>query len=130
MCKFDKKHNTSLRYQIAADLSMERYALVFGANNFGALILQTIITSVVVDSRGLGLAIIPQVSCPIIKSSVGVADLFRCPLITVANSIIVCSFAVHHIRQLLLSHCCSFFTAGTVYHLDSPKKQRVNPPRE
>ncbi|KAM8902340.1 uncharacterized protein slc19a3a isoform 2-T2 [Spinachia spinachia] len=48
------------RYQIAADLSMERYALVFGANNFGALALQTVITSVVVDSGGLGLGIIPQ----------------------------------------------------------------------
>lgn len=41
---------------------MERYALVFGVNNFGALVLQTIITSVVVDSRGLGLGIISQVS--------------------------------------------------------------------
>ncbi|XP_013873597.1 thiamine transporter 1 [Austrofundulus limnaeus] len=51
---------TIAMYQIAADLSMERYALVFGANNFGALALQTIITSVVVDSRGLGLTIIPQ----------------------------------------------------------------------
>ncbi|XP_036005424.1 thiamine transporter 2 isoform X2 [Fundulus heteroclitus] len=51
---------TIAMYQIAADLSMERYALVFGANNFGALLLQTIITSVVVDSRGLGLAIVPQ----------------------------------------------------------------------
>ncbi|GAA6221591.1 thiamine transporter 1-like [Lates japonicus] len=51
---------TIAMYQIAADLSMERYALVFGANTFGALALQTIITSVVVDSRGLGLTIIPQ----------------------------------------------------------------------
>ncbi|XP_010770876.1 thiamine transporter 1-like [Notothenia coriiceps] len=51
---------TIAMYQIAADLTMERYALVFGANNFGALALQTIITSVVVDSRGLGLGIIPQ----------------------------------------------------------------------
>uniref|UniRef100_A0A3Q2SQE1 Solute carrier family 19 member 3 n=1 Tax=Fundulus heteroclitus TaxID=8078 RepID=A0A3Q2SQE1_FUNHE len=51
---------TIAMYQIAADLSMERYALVFGANNLGALLLQTIITSVVVDSRGLGLAIVPQ----------------------------------------------------------------------
>ncbi|XP_034024036.1 thiamine transporter 1 [Thalassophryne amazonica] len=51
---------TIAMYQIAADLTMERYALVFGANNFGALALQTIITSVVVDSRGLGLDIIPQ----------------------------------------------------------------------
>ncbi|XP_070762159.1 thiamine transporter 1 [Enoplosus armatus] len=51
---------TIAMYQIAADLTMERYALVFGANNFGALALQTIITSVVVDSGGLGLGIIPQ----------------------------------------------------------------------
>lgn len=50
------------RYQIAVDLSMERYALVFGVNNFAALTLQTIITSVVVDSTGLGLDIVPQVS--------------------------------------------------------------------
>lgn len=61
----EKKHDNKivhLRYQIATDLTMERYALIFGANNFGALVLQTIITLVVVDSRGLGLAIIPQVS--------------------------------------------------------------------
>ncbi|XP_062274824.1 thiamine transporter 1 [Scomber scombrus] len=51
---------TIAMYQIAADLSMERYALVFGANNFGALTLQTILTFVVVDSGGLGLSIIPQ----------------------------------------------------------------------
>ncbi|XP_071772476.1 thiamine transporter 2 [Centroberyx gerrardi] len=51
---------TIAMFQIAADLSMERYALVFGANNFGALALQTIITSIVVDSRGLSLPIIPQ----------------------------------------------------------------------
>ncbi|XP_028276174.1 thiamine transporter 1 [Parambassis ranga] len=51
---------TIAMYQIAAGLSMERFALVFGANNFGALSLQTVITSVVVDSGGLGLPIIPQ----------------------------------------------------------------------
>ncbi|XP_037631451.1 thiamine transporter 1 [Sebastes umbrosus] len=51
---------TIAMFQIAADLSMERYALVFGANTFGALVLQTIITAIVVDSRGLGLSIIPQ----------------------------------------------------------------------
>lgn len=71
----EKEHftnqNTSFRYQIAADLTMERYALVFGANNFGALALQTIITIVVVDSRGLGLGIIPQVSHLIRKCSSG-----------------------------------------------------------
>ncbi|KAJ8280542.1 hypothetical protein GJAV_G00056070 [Gymnothorax javanicus] len=47
-------------FQIAAELSMERYALIFGVNTFGALVLQTILTAVVVDSRGLGLTIIPQ----------------------------------------------------------------------
>ncbi|XP_041797060.1 thiamine transporter 1 [Chelmon rostratus] len=51
---------TIAMFQIATDLTMERYALVFGANNFGALVLQTIITAIVVDSRGLGLSIIPQ----------------------------------------------------------------------
>ncbi|XP_014069320.1 thiamine transporter 2 isoform X1 [Salmo salar] len=51
---------TIAMFQIATELSMERYALIFGANNFGALVLQTIITSVVVDGRGLGLGIIPQ----------------------------------------------------------------------
>ncbi|KAL4648506.1 thiamine transporter 2-like [Arapaima gigas] len=51
---------TIAMFQIAVDLSIERYALVFGANNFGALVLQTVITAVVVDSRGLHLDIIPQ----------------------------------------------------------------------
>lgn len=57
----------SSRYQIAVDLSMERYALVFGANTFAALVLQTIITSVVVDTTALGLPIIPQVSRSILR---------------------------------------------------------------
>lgn len=48
------------RFQIAAGLSVERYALVFGVNTFVALVLQTILTSIVVDSRGLGLDIITQ----------------------------------------------------------------------
>ncbi|KAI1893817.1 hypothetical protein AGOR_G00127580 [Albula goreensis] len=51
---------TIAMFQIAAELSMERYALIFGANTFGALVLQTILTAVVVDSRGLGLDVIPQ----------------------------------------------------------------------
>ncbi|XP_076137793.1 thiamine transporter 1 [Alosa pseudoharengus] len=51
---------TIAMFQIAADLSMERYALIFGANNFGALVLQTVITAVVVDSGGLSLDIVTQ----------------------------------------------------------------------
>lgn len=51
-----------LRYQIAASLSMQRYALVFGVNTFVALLLQTLLTLVVVDSSVLGLDVFPQVS--------------------------------------------------------------------
>ncbi|XP_076833368.1 thiamine transporter 1 isoform X2 [Brachyhypopomus gauderio] len=51
---------TITMFQIAAGLSTERYALVFGTNTFVALIFQTILTSVVVDSTGFGLDIVPQ----------------------------------------------------------------------
>ena len=47
--------------QIAKNLEMSRYALVFGCNMFAALLLQTIITSIVVDESGLGLDVITQV---------------------------------------------------------------------
>lgn len=49
-----------LSYQIAASLSMQRYALVFGVNTFAALLLQTLLTVVVVDTAGLGLDISTQ----------------------------------------------------------------------
>ncbi|XP_071422277.1 thiamine transporter 2-like [Pithys albifrons albifrons] len=51
---------TIATFQIAVNLSMERYALMFGFNNFVALVIQTIVTVVVVDSRGLGLDISTQ----------------------------------------------------------------------
>ncbi|XP_029472991.1 thiamine transporter 2 [Rhinatrema bivittatum] len=51
---------TIATFQIAVNLSMERYALMFGVNTFVALVLQTILTVTVVDSKGLNLAIIPQ----------------------------------------------------------------------
>ncbi|KFV00364.1 Thiamine transporter 2, partial [Pterocles gutturalis] len=51
---------TIATFQIAVNLSMERYALMFGFNNFVALVIQTILTAVVVDSRGLGLDIVIQ----------------------------------------------------------------------
>ncbi|CAN0294743.1 unnamed protein product [Lampetra fluviatilis] len=51
---------TIATFQIAATLDMERYALVFGANTFVALVLQTVLTVVVVDSRGLGLDVVTQ----------------------------------------------------------------------
>uniref|UniRef100_A0A7M4E826 Thiamine transporter 2-like n=1 Tax=Crocodylus porosus TaxID=8502 RepID=A0A7M4E826_CROPO len=53
---------TIATFQIAVNLSMERYALMFGFNTFLALAIQTILTLVVVDSRGLGLDIVTQVS--------------------------------------------------------------------
>ncbi|XP_062058237.1 thiamine transporter 2 [Lepus europaeus] len=44
-------------FQIAVNLSVERYALVFGINTFIALVIQTIMTVIVVDQRGLHLPI-------------------------------------------------------------------------
>ncbi|XP_048200560.1 thiamine transporter 2 [Perognathus longimembris pacificus] len=44
-------------FQIAINLSVERYALVFGINTFLALVIQTIMTVIVVDQRGLNLPV-------------------------------------------------------------------------
>ncbi|KFO86159.1 Thiamine transporter 2, partial [Buceros rhinoceros silvestris] len=51
---------TIATFQVAVTLSMERYALMFGFNNFVALLIQTVLTVVVVDSGGLGLDISTQ----------------------------------------------------------------------
>lgn len=53
------------RFQIAVNLGVERYALVFGINTFIALVIQTIITVIVVDPRGLNLPVSIQVTCSI-----------------------------------------------------------------
>ena len=47
--------------QIAKHVEMTRFALVFGMNMFAALLLQTILTSIVVDERGLNLPVQTQV---------------------------------------------------------------------
>ncbi|XP_025742601.1 thiamine transporter 2 isoform X1 [Callorhinus ursinus] len=44
-------------FQIAVNLNVERYALVFGMNTFMALVIQTIMTVIVVDQKGLNLPI-------------------------------------------------------------------------
>uniref|UniRef100_G1RSX2 Solute carrier family 19 member 3 n=1 Tax=Nomascus leucogenys TaxID=61853 RepID=G1RSX2_NOMLE len=44
-------------FQIAVNLNVERYALVFGINTFIALVIQTIMTVIVVDQRGLNLPV-------------------------------------------------------------------------
>ncbi|KAL9964874.1 hypothetical protein ACROYT_G028579 [Oculina patagonica] len=46
--------------QIAKHVEMTRFALVFGINMFAALLLQTILTSIVVDERGLNLPVKTQ----------------------------------------------------------------------
>ncbi|XP_061575148.1 solute carrier family 19 member 3b isoform X1 [Cololabis saira] len=51
---------TITTFQIASNLSMECYALMFGINTFVALSLQTIITATVVDETALGLDIVTQ----------------------------------------------------------------------
>ena len=52
---------TLLSLQIAKHVEMTRFALVFGINMFAALLLQTILTSIVVDEKGLNLPVITQV---------------------------------------------------------------------
>lgn len=42
------------------NLSVERYALVFGMNTFIALAIQTVMTVIVVDQRGLNLPVSTQ----------------------------------------------------------------------
>ncbi|XP_077396634.1 solute carrier family 19 member 3b [Festucalex cinctus] len=51
---------TITTFQIAANLSMECYALTFGINTFVALSLQTIMTLIFVDGATLGLDIVTQ----------------------------------------------------------------------
>ncbi|XP_070685061.1 solute carrier family 19 member 3b [Pempheris klunzingeri] len=51
---------TITTFQIAANLSMECYALTFGINTFVALSLQTVITVIFVDEATLGLDIVTQ----------------------------------------------------------------------
>lgn len=60
-CPYVSGHPFLSRFQIAANLSVERYALVFGVNTFIALALQTLLTLIVVDASGLGLDIFTQV---------------------------------------------------------------------
>lgn len=60
-CLYVSGHPFLSRFQIAANLSVERYALVFGVNTFIALALQTLLTLIVVDASGLGLDIFTQV---------------------------------------------------------------------
>ncbi|XP_077617454.1 thiamine transporter 2-like isoform X2 [Crocuta crocuta] len=48
---------TIAAFQIAVNLSVERYALVFGINTFIALVIQTVMTVAVVDNQGLGLSV-------------------------------------------------------------------------
>ncbi|KAL1770583.1 thiamine transporter 2 [Sigmodon hispidus] len=47
-------------FQIAVNLSVERYALVFGIDTFIALVIQAIMTLIVADKRGFNLQITTQ----------------------------------------------------------------------
>lgn len=66
MCLLQTYALSNDRFQIAVNLSMERYALVFGINTFLALVVQTIVTVIIVDQRGLNLPISVQVSCTLL----------------------------------------------------------------
>ncbi|KAL2089764.1 hypothetical protein ACEWY4_014452 [Coilia grayii] len=51
---------TICTFQIAKGLSKEHYALVFGINTFAATALQTLLTAVVLNTRGLQLTVTTQ----------------------------------------------------------------------
>ncbi|XP_061924310.1 solute carrier family 19 member 3b [Entelurus aequoreus] len=51
---------TVTTFQIAANLSLECYALTFGINTFVALVLQTVMTLIFVDEATLGVDIVTQ----------------------------------------------------------------------
>uniref|UniRef100_A0A8C0KXK2 Thiamine transporter 2-like n=1 Tax=Canis lupus dingo TaxID=286419 RepID=A0A8C0KXK2_CANLU len=59
---FKSSYMLLITIAIAVNLSVERYALVFGINTFIALVIQTVITVAVVDNQGLGLPVSIQVS--------------------------------------------------------------------
>ena len=109
---------------------MERYALVFGANNFGALFLQTVITSVVVDKAGLGLSIIPQVSSPIrkyqVRSSVDVAEVFICPLIAVMKHFVL-QFTIYASYVSLIAVVFTFRGLFTIWRAKRSNKESTPP---
>uniref|UniRef100_A0A8C0R3L3 Thiamine transporter 2-like n=1 Tax=Canis lupus dingo TaxID=286419 RepID=A0A8C0R3L3_CANLU len=54
---FKSSYMLLITIAIAVNLSVERYALVFGINTFIALVIQTVITVAVVDNQGLGLPV-------------------------------------------------------------------------
>ncbi|XP_078677937.1 thiamine transporter 1-like [Branchiostoma floridae x Branchiostoma belcheri] len=51
---------TIATFQIAEKLTRERYALVFGCNTFVALLLQTVLTAILVDKKGLDASVRTQ----------------------------------------------------------------------
>ena len=53
----------SFSFQVALNVDEHAYALIFGWNTFVALALQSIMTIVVADKRGLDLDIRIQVRC-------------------------------------------------------------------
>ncbi|TMS35504.1 hypothetical protein L596_002895 [Steinernema carpocapsae] len=51
---------TIAQWNIARKMMRESYGLVFGVNSFVALIMQSLLTIVISDQRGLGMAVRPQ----------------------------------------------------------------------
>lgn len=49
-------------FEVAKYLSEDSYALIFGLNTFFALLLQSLLTLIVVSSKGFALDIISQVN--------------------------------------------------------------------
>ncbi|VDM94256.1 unnamed protein product [Onchocerca ochengi] len=51
---------TIAQWNLAKKMVSESYGLIFGLNSFVALILQALLTMIVVDKRGFGMAVRPQ----------------------------------------------------------------------
>lgn len=58
----ESKGSKEFRWNIAKKMMCESYGLVFGVNGFIALVMQTILTVVISDKRGLGLPVRAQVT--------------------------------------------------------------------
>uniref|UniRef100_A0A3Q3DYP7 Solute carrier family 19 member 3b n=1 Tax=Hippocampus comes TaxID=109280 RepID=A0A3Q3DYP7_HIPCM len=101
---------TITTFQIAANLSMECYALTFGINTFVALSLQTIMTLIFVDGATLGLDIVTQV-CYLTAITVVFALLLsqNSTLIKISSTLEKPGIRREHDSEVGINYICIFF---------------------
>ena len=67
---------TVFSLQIAKHVEMTRFALVFGINMFAALLLETILTTIVAEKQGLDLPVVTQVNSYIVSLIMNLRAVF------------------------------------------------------